>query len=370
MRLLFVIDSLGSGGAQRQMTTLATGLKARGHRVEFFIYHPQYDHFRSELDQAEIPVHAIEKQRRFEISIPLALRTQIQSQSYDAVLAYLRTPNVYASLAKLLGSRTPLIVSERSADLADRPVTWRVWARRQLHRIADHVVVNSHHQRQRMERDLPWIKPKISTIVNGIDLDTFAPSSTQKADNILLAVGRVSAEKNPVALAQALVQLKEANAPLPTIRWAGRIPDKASNSPFATINAILEAHELTDHWEWLGVRKDVPSLLATASALIHPSLREGFPNVICEAMATETPVLASNIGDHAWLLSENRGLVFDPKSPTAIADTLQTFFTLSQTEKASMGANARSFAAQQLSTDQLVSSYETLFAEVRSPHGR
>ena len=46
MRILCVIDSLGSGGAQRQMVSLAQGMVARSHEVEFFVYHPELDHFK------------------------------------------------------------------------------------------------------------------------------------------------------------------------------------------------------------------------------------------------------------------------------------------------------------------------------------
>ena len=57
MHLLFVIDCLGSGGAQRQMVNLALGLIQRSHSVEFFVYYPHKDHFEGLLKAAGIQIH-------------------------------------------------------------------------------------------------------------------------------------------------------------------------------------------------------------------------------------------------------------------------------------------------------------------------
>ncbi len=57
MKLLFVIDHFGSGGAQRQMVNLALGLSRRGHDVEFLVYYPEFDFFRARVDEAGLTVH-------------------------------------------------------------------------------------------------------------------------------------------------------------------------------------------------------------------------------------------------------------------------------------------------------------------------
>jgi len=67
MKLLFVIDNLGSGGAQRQMINLARELKTRGHHVEFFVYYP-HDHYLPLLDEVGIPVHFHLKTFRYSIA--------------------------------------------------------------------------------------------------------------------------------------------------------------------------------------------------------------------------------------------------------------------------------------------------------------
>ncbi len=367
MKLLFVIDSLGSGGAQRQMVTLAVGLAARGHTVAFFVYYPEFTHFKPALDAASIPVFHEQKQSRFAFNVPFALRRHIKSQNYDAVLAFLDTPNVYVELLRLSGIQTPIIASERSADVAGQPLKRSIWLRRQLHRFADHVTVNSHHQRQRMEREFPWLQPKISTIVNGLDLTQFSPEAlpTTNAETVLLSVSTVVRGKNPQRLAKALALLQQQQRPVPRIKWAGRIPDQAVDDSYQQTNVILEAAGLTHMWDWLGRCEDIPQQMQAADAVIHPSLLEGFPNAICEALACGAPVLAADIGDHRWLLGDGKhGVVFDPTDVTAIAAAIQQFMTLSPAAIAQMQTAAREFACETLAVDTYVTHYETLLTRL------
>ena len=56
LSILLVIDSLGSGGAQRQLVWLALGLEKRGYDVAVFVFYPENDHFKSELKENKIEI--------------------------------------------------------------------------------------------------------------------------------------------------------------------------------------------------------------------------------------------------------------------------------------------------------------------------
>ena len=93
MRLLFIIDHFGSGGAQRQMILLALEMEKLGHKIEFFIYYPQYTHFLSLLRQSDIIINKVQKNKRFSIKVPLELGKLIRSGKFDAMISFLGTPN-------------------------------------------------------------------------------------------------------------------------------------------------------------------------------------------------------------------------------------------------------------------------------------
>jgi glycosyltransferase involved in cell wall biosynthesis len=109
------------------------------------------------------------------------------------------------------------------------------------------------------------------------------------------------------------------------------------------------------------VRKDIPELLHRYDALILPSLWEGLPNVVCEALAAGLPVLASDVSDNARLVQHGvTGFIFDPKQPDAIANAISQFAVLDQDTRARFGRAARAFAEKELSLAACTTAYERL----------
>jgi glycosyltransferase involved in cell wall biosynthesis len=366
MRLLFVLDSFASGGAQRQMVRLAIGLQRRHHQVEFFIYYPQYTHFRSEVEQNGIPIHEHHKKGRYSPSLFRALLRQMRQGRYDGILSFLTTPNVYTQLAHLQHRQPFLVVSERNI-FPDRPGI-KTWLIRQMHRIADYVTVNSHFQRQKLVEAAPWLTHKVTTIYNGVDLEQFSPENRWQTipnqDGRFLAIGSVVPRKKPTFLVESLKILRDKYSCSAQISWAGKVePAQHSQQVYHRSNEILMQSGLKTAWRWLGERSDVPDLLRSHDALIHAGIQEGLPNVICEALSCGAPALVSNVLEHPRLIKHGvSGFLFDPNDPHDLAAIMKQFIDMSADEKRRMGEAGRAFAVQKLSLSQCVESYEELFA--------
>lgn len=359
MRIVCVIDDLGSGGAQRQLVNLALGLTARGHQTSFFTYHRDA-HFRPLLAEANIPVHCAAKAHRYSPRPVLALRRFVVAQRAEAVIAFLETPAVYAELA-CLATGVRLLVGERNSVVGDE-VTFGRSIKSSLHRLADVVVANSESHRLWMARHFPYLRSRLCAVWNGIDLDTFAASPTlpRTATLRLLGIGRVAPAKNVPRLIEALARVR-ANGVDARVDWVGRV-DIADEKRRA--DAALASAGLGDAWRWLGERHDVAAQLASHDALIAPSLTEGLPNAVCEALASGRPVLASAIADNARLVGEpERGYTFPPTDVDAMANTIARFATLEDAARRRMGRGARKFAEHELSLAANVDSYERLLTE-------
>ena len=367
MNLLFVIDNLGSGGAQRQMVNLACALTTRGHQVELFTYYPS-NHYRPLLDEAAIPVHLSQKLSQFSLAPLARLRRLIQQRRFDIVLSFLDTPNFYAAIACIGFGATKLIVSERSM-YPPGPLSLRLRLFHECHRLADFIIVNSHHQRARMEQEFPWMTHNIQTIYNGFDLNTFSPLDTaRRVDGKLdlLAVSSVAYKKNSLNLARALGICREKYQLDVHVDWIGthQISGEGTRAAQQTSDYLSEAG-LSTNWNWLGERTDIPQMLANHDALIHPSYFEGLPNVVCEALACGRPVLASNVCDHPFLVQEgSTGYLFDPYSATAIAHAIFSFSQSGVPARVKMGKTARDFAEKHLSLARYADEYENLFVRL------
>ncbi len=371
MRLLFVIDNLGSGGAQCQMANLALDLSRRRHRVELFVYYPQLNHFSGRLHDAGIPIHGHPKRGRFSLAPVFELRKLLKRHPYDAMLAFLPTPSFYAEMAHMGIRGTPLVVSERFMYTSE-PLPRATWLLQQTHRLAGHITVNSHHQRERMERMFPWMRNRLTTIYNGVDLAKFAPqgnSSRYTGRLRLLVLSSVVPKKNAVGLVRALARYRDLYGDTCTVRWAGTVTsDAVSRAEFAKADRLLSELGLRDWWEWLGERKDVPELLGSCDALIHPSFYEGLPNAVCEALACGRPVLASAVCDHPRLVQEEvTGFLFDPGNADDIARAIHKCRLLSADERVQMGRKGRQYAQSELSLDNCGRRYEELLSRLTEP---
>jgi glycosyltransferase involved in cell wall biosynthesis len=359
MKLLCVIDCLGSGGAQRQLVNIGRGLKERGHIVEFFAYYPG-DHFKTQLDQAGIPVRLDVKASKFSLRPALALRRLIRCGDFTSVLAFLETPAVYAELACLGLRRVRLVVGERST-VPDGPASVSRVLKSHLHRLSHAVVANSRTQRTWLSTKFPFLESKLHCIWNGVDTNTFHPP--QEADSSgelrLLGIGRVAVEKNLPRLASALRRCRDQGLSV-TLDWVGRIEDNCYHS---MIFGMVKDRGLATSWRWLGERRNVPDLMRQYDALISPSLWEGLPNVVCEALASGLPVLASDVSDNALLVQDERsGFLFSANDVSGMATAIMRFAQLEREERAAMGRVGRAFALRELSLESCLDSYEILLS--------
>lgn len=364
MHLLLIIDSLGSGGAQRQMVTLASGLAARGHHVEIFTYFDE-DHFAHVAQQAGVILHVHPKPSRYSLKPLHILRKLLKSGKFDCALAFLETPCVYAELARIGIAGTPLVVSERSC-YSRATMGWRGRITQELHRLASWITVNSFQQQRVMAQMFPWMASRITVIWNGVDLDHFErqPLPVPRANVLRVQVlASVARNKNPLGLAKAIVLCREKHGLRVDVNWAGT-PTVSEEGDVAKqeADAFLLSAEAMSQWHWAGEIKDVRPLLAGCDVMVHPSFAEGLPNAICEALSCGRPVLASDIGDHAALVDGGaNGRLFDPGDPASIADALLNYAKMGAIVRQGMAEAARRFAEERLSTGRFVQAYEALF---------
>jgi len=347
------------------MVELACGLKELGHRVEFFVYFPEYDFFTDRVTAAGIKIHQFRKGRGFSFVVIWKLIALMRGHDFDLVLAYLNSPNIYAELARLVARRPMLVVSERCSHHDDRSRVAALF-RRALHQLADSLVSNS-------QTHASWLRTKwrlsrkVTAICNGFDLDSFRPgrrSLPPQEEIRLLAVGRICPQKNLINLIEGLHIFQTRNSYAPRVSWVGKRDVGADGKRYGemVLNTLDRYPEIRKRWHWLGEQRDIGSILNEHDALIHPSHYEGLPNAVCEALASGMPVLVSDVCDHSLLVEDGkRGFLFNPESPESIAAALQKLADLRAGEWAAFSVDARTFAVNHLGLGQMVRAYETLF---------
>jgi glycosyltransferase involved in cell wall biosynthesis len=181
-------------------------------------------------------------------------------------------------------------------------------------RCADRVVCVSEDS-ARLCKDGGIDAPRIRTIWNGIDRTRFGFTGPAHGGPALF-VGRLSPEKDVGTLINAAAIV------------AARIPSFqlliAGSGPCAgELSQLAESLGLSRNIRFLGAVRDVPTLLRSASLFVLPSLTEGMPVTVLEAMACGLPVVATRVGGTPEAVEDSRsGLLVPPGNPSQLADSI------------------------------------------------
>lgn len=199
-------------------------------------------------------------------------------------------------------------------------------------RQAEHILCNS----QATAQDIVdfWQIPaaKITPILLGYDQDHFRPPSTPLPPPLcpyFLYLGRPDPHKNMARLITAFAQLSQSQD---CELWLAGPPDRRYTP---RLRAQAQALGVDQRVKWLNYvpYEQLPQLMHQATALVFPSLWEGFGFPVLEAMASGTAVITSQIASLPEVVG-NAGLLVDPYSVPALAEAMQALLQNSQLRQA------------------------------------
>lgn len=356
-KILCYIDELGSGGAERQITNLAILLKNRGYDVDVYCYHPNY-FYEYSLIEHSIPLIKLELKNNNYWSKISNTKKVFTVGNYDVVIAYSDGPVIIASLLKLLNSRLRLIVSERNTT---QKLTIKDRIKFLLYNLADCIVANSYTQTNYIKSHFKSLKNKTYTITNYIDANKFIPTNSRYAHDRLniIVVARHSLQKNVPTFIQAVKIAKDMNVNF-HVDWYG---DNGGGNKENHVSLAKQYHVdevLTFH----ASKADIELYYRKADAFCLPSLYEGFPNVVCEAMCSGLPVICSNVCDNPYLIEDGiGGFLFNPHDPYDIALKIRKLSNMSSEEMRRMGQYNRDKGEKLFSDSIFINKYIQLIEQ-------
>ena len=202
---------------------------------------------------------------------------------------------------------------------------------------------------------------------NGLDIDRFTPSIkvNDSKEFRLGAVGTVSRIKNPQSLIRAVALVRDLTEKPFSVEWVGRLGyagDQKPSNEYVTAMALVKGLGLEKHFMFLGERSDVASHYRAWDALIHPSIQEGFPNVVAEGMACGLPILVGDISDLPQVVSLARnGFIFEPNSPQSIAQSILAMMETPRADRVAMGQRSVRISHEWFSMGRFIDEYEALY---------
>ena len=309
LRVLFVVDTLGAGGSERSLVELIPRLEARGFACGLCVL-AEAPPPTLEEPETSLGVHRL--RARTWLSRLRGVRRLMKEVGPDVLHTSLFRSNISGRLAAVGTGKTVLCslvnTSYDPVRFADPRVSgWKLRVVRCVDGFTSRWLCDGFHAvsesvKQSAVRDLRLSEDRITVVVRGRSRELMGDVSSERRrecrakfgltedDEVVVTTGRQVYAKNQAALVRAVAALAPERPRLVAI-LAG-----AEGGETAEIRRLVVEHGLEERVRLIGHRDDVPDLLAAADVFAFPSLHEGMPGSVIEAMALSLPVVASDIG--------------------------------------------------------------------------
>jgi glycosyltransferase involved in cell wall biosynthesis len=363
LRVAIVAPGEIFGGAERQILTLMRTLHLRGCAIKLLVFHDA--ELARRARSGGIATYVLGARGVLDLESLGLLRRSLDEFAADVAHLHGYRAAVYCGLVR---RRSFAVVKTEHGSLempSDRPLErlklhvyrrLETWATRRLHA---HVVYVTEDLRRLAS---PAFVPS-SVIHNGIESvdlrQTKMPSEYQAGYVNVAIVGRLERIKG---LDYAIRAMKAPRMP-PT----ARLHIVGAGPMLPELRALARELGVQDRVLFLGFRDNVYDYIAHADALLMPSLHEGLPYTILEAMALGTPILATKVGGLAEILVHERtALLFEPAREDDIAEAVARV-SADSILSSSLTSHALAETRTSFSADVMADRYLTLFRAIRSP---
>jgi glycosyltransferase involved in cell wall biosynthesis len=247
-------------------------------------------------------------------------------------------------LSRFLGNRSPTLRAR-----------FGLWRREMsLFHQADRVLLPTADDARAARRAYRLPRRKVAVIPNFVDTNLFRPRPDVSCVPGLVAfVGRIAPQKNLPALIEAMAGLDNTR-----LRIIGDGPDREQIERLAqACNVSVEMIGRVSH-------EQLPDLLAECEVFVLPSLYEGLPKSLIEAMAAGMPVVATRVqGNEAVIRHGETGWLCDDASPESLRAGLAGLLANAYL-RAQMGSNAREYAVDHFSLDSVLAREIAIYREM------
>jgi glycosyltransferase involved in cell wall biosynthesis len=320
-----MLGGMGFGGGEKYVLYIVEGLSGADYSFHLATY--QESLFTREARRRGHNVTVIDMTSRFNPLSLYKLTQFFKRERFDLVHTNGARMNFYGRLAARLAG-VPNVCSTVHNSLYDYPigalkrsiyVRVDAWTARYADRII--TVAEALAKDLRDKYGIP--REKVLTIHNGINMDEMRPTRSREAirDELgvpsgspcLTAIGRMTQQKGFTYFLKALPSITRR---FPSVRCFF-VGDGPLRDELEREASTLDLH---NNCQFTGMRTDIVDILKATDIFVLPSLSEGFPMVLLEAMGMGRPVVATAVSGNPELIENGRsGLLVPPKDPKAIS---------------------------------------------------
>jgi glycosyltransferase involved in cell wall biosynthesis len=366
VRVLQLISSGGFYGAENMLLNLAASQKRMGlcePRLLLFynVNQPNEELYRRAMSLG-LDVRMLRCEGRADLRAIKEIREYIRTEKIDLIHTHGYKADLYGYLAARTESKPIVATCHNWVGGTAALGIYNRLDRMALRNFSGVAAVSEAVAKQLQEAGIE--SNKIHAIANGIDIAKFfgAQAVTLGATvgepvKTILIVARLDLQKGFKYLLEAFSELTSAH---PDVRLVivGEGPDQAA------IEALIASLNLKSRIVLAGERGDMPNVYASCDIFVLPSLNEGLPMTVLEAMAAMRPVVASNVGAIPTVIkSGETGLLVEPRDVTGLKSALDLLLS----DRALCGRLAikgHEWVRKNFTSDAMAANYQGMYEKV------
>lgn len=375
INLLFIVNSLSFGGAEKQVVTLVNQLDTTRFRLSL-AYLKNEEDLLPELDRERLAggVFCCNVSRKVDMRAVRLLARHIHEDAADIVICTNSYSLLYGWMARIAAGRhSRLVEIFHSTELDTMKAKFQMLLYRPLFLVSDMLVYVCQGQKEYWRSKALRARQDI-VIHNGIDVEHFTDRYTLDEKNGLrknygftsddYVVGLCACmrpEKAHGDLLQAIARLR-VDKPEVKCLFIGDGPERSN------IEAEIAATGLVPHVGITGLTADVRGAISACDVMVLVSHHiETFSIAALEAMALGKPMIMTEIGGAAeQVIHGKNGYLYKRGDITALTDALRQL--MESKKRGCMGHQARVTVAQKYSLAAMIDAYDRLFVQLSAPH--
>lgn len=312
MKLLHIIPTLGSGGAEKMLVDIVREMQKQNIDCEVVVLTRKENFFGKDIENLNIPLYYSNSNKIYSLKNILFLRRIIQSGNYDCIHTHLFAAQFFTPIAKKLVRNSPVLVTtEHSTHNKRRDNKAFYLIDKWMYKQYKSIIAVTEGTKKNLSAYLPDTISKTKVIKNGIDINIYKSakiisrkdidSSLKKDDKIILMVAAMREQKDHETLIRASKLLPE-NYRVVFVGNGERYNEIKNYAQVFGSNSII----------FLGRRSDIPNILKVSDVFVLSSKWEGFGLVVVEAAAAGLPTVTSNVEGLREVTLTVGGQTFEP----------------------------------------------------------
>ncbi len=366
MRVMFLSTSMGMGGADKQLLSAAQLMHAQGHDV-CIVSLTELGPMGLEARSQGIRTESLDMRR----GVPdprglIRLIRLVRAWKPDVLHSHMVHANLMARAVRLF-ARVPVIVSTIHNIYEGGPL-WMA-AYRISNGLVDHMTIISEAAADRFVKEGIVPRELLTCVPNGVDTERFrqvAPETRQALRSsigvdgrfVWLAVGRFEIAKDYPNMLHAFAQVcqRDSNAVLLLVGHGSLQQETES---------LAQSLGLGDRIRFLGVRSDVPEVMAAADGYVMSSAWEGMPIALLEAGAAGLPIVATRVGgNHEVVRDGESGFLVPPRDAAALGQAMLRLMEQAPERRRDMGERGREHVRVHYGLGRVVERWQDLYRQV------